>query len=67
LTKSKVDPSKIEILIPTPEFEREQRERDASPPDFGPGGQEKSGSTPAKQDSGAKQGGELEDLFKQKQ
>jgi tripartite ATP-independent transporter DctM subunit len=41
LKKSAVDPSKIEILIPAPEFEREQRERDASPPDFGPGGQEK--------------------------
>src|SRR5216117_1156148 len=29
LKKSAVDPSKIEILIPSPEFEREQRERDA--------------------------------------
>ena len=35
LTKSAVDPSKIEILIPAPEFEREQRERDADVPDFG--------------------------------
>jgi len=66
LKKSAVDPSKIEILIPAPEFEREQRERDATPPDFGPTGQEKSGNAPAKQDSGARQEGELEDLFKQK-
>jgi tripartite ATP-independent transporter DctM subunit len=66
LKKSAVDPSKIEILIPAPEFEREQQERDATPPDFGPTGQEKSGNAPAKQDSGARQGGELEDLFKQK-
>jgi tripartite ATP-independent transporter DctM subunit len=35
LKKSAVDPSKIEILIPAPEFEREQRERDADVPDFG--------------------------------
>ena len=35
LKKSTVDPSKIEILIPAPEFEREQRERDADVPDFG--------------------------------
>ena len=66
LKKSAVDPSRIEILIPAPEFEREQRERDATPPDFGPTGPEKSGNAPAKQDSGARQGGELEDLFKQK-
>jgi len=66
LTKSKVDPSKIEILIPTPEFEREQQERDASPPDFGPASKDKSGTAPAKPDDGAKKGTELEDLFKQK-
>jgi tripartite ATP-independent transporter DctM subunit len=66
LTKSKVDPSKIEILIPTPNFEREQQERDAAPPDFGPPGKDKSGAAPAKPNDGAKQGNELEDLFKQK-
>jgi tripartite ATP-independent transporter DctM subunit len=66
LKKSTVDPSKVEILIPAPEFEREQRERDASPPDFGPGDQNKSGNAPATQDPGARQGGEIEELFKQK-
>jgi tripartite ATP-independent transporter DctM subunit len=66
LTKNTLDPSKVEILIPAPEFEREQRERDASPPDFGPGDQKKSGNAPATQDPGARQGGDIEDLFKQK-
>ncbi|MEO8008424.1 MAG: C4-dicarboxylate ABC transporter, partial [Betaproteobacteria bacterium] len=66
LKKSTVDPSKIEILIPAPEFEREQRERDASPPDFGPGDQDKSGNAPPTKDPGAKQGAEIEELFKQK-
>jgi TRAP-type mannitol/chloroaromatic compound transport system permease large subunit len=66
LTRSKVDPSKVEILIPTPDFEREQQERDAAPPDFGPAGKDKSGTAPAKPGDGAKQGNELEDLFKQK-
>jgi len=65
LTKSTVDPSKIEIQIPTPEFEGGQRERDAGPPDFGGDSREKSGQAPAKGDSGAKQGTDLEDLFKQ--
>jgi len=66
LTKSKVDPSKIEILVPAPDFEQQQHERDTSPPDFGPAGQDKSGSAPAKPDDAAKHGNELEDLFKQK-
>ena len=34
LKKSAVDPSKIEINIPAPEYEREQIERDADIPDF---------------------------------
>ena len=65
LTKSTVDPSKIEIQIPAPDSEGEQRERDANPPDFGSGSREKSRQAPARGDSGAKQGTDLEDLFKQ--
>jgi tripartite ATP-independent transporter DctM subunit len=66
LTKSKVDPSKIEILVPAPDFDQEQRERDAAPPDFGPAGQDKSGTAPEKPHGSAKEANELEDLFKQK-
>jgi tripartite ATP-independent transporter DctM subunit len=35
LDKSTVDPSRIEIEIPAPDHEREQKERDADLPDFG--------------------------------
>jgi len=66
LTKSKVDPSKIEILVPAPDFDQEQRERDAAPPDFGPAGHDKSETAPEKPHGTAKEANELEDLFKQK-
>jgi tripartite ATP-independent transporter DctM subunit len=35
LDKSTVDPSRIELEVPAPDFEREQMERDADVPDFG--------------------------------
>jgi hypothetical protein len=71
LTKSTVDPSKIEIQIPTMEPGQDQQEGEAAPPDFGTGtpeaGKPASGKQPpAKQDAGAKEGSELEDLFRQK-
>jgi tripartite ATP-independent transporter DctM subunit len=61
LTKSTVDPSKIEIQIPT--MDQPQQE-EAAPPDFGGGEQEKAKPAPGKPDAGAKGGNELEDLFK---
>jgi tripartite ATP-independent transporter DctM subunit len=64
VTKSSVDATKIEIQIPTIEPGQEQGE--TAPPDFGVGKPEAGKQPPAKQDSGAKEGGELEDLFKQK-
>jgi tripartite ATP-independent transporter DctM subunit len=66
LTKSTVDPTKIEIQIPATESEQEQLERDAAPPDFGAASKDTGKQAPAKPDAGAKEGGELEDLFKQK-
>lgn len=35
LDKSTVDPSRIELEVPAPDYEREQMERDADVPDFG--------------------------------
>ena len=68
LVKSKVDPSKIEINIPTPE-EQEQLDRDSTPPV--PGApkthdENKTGQPEQKQDSGADGGTDLEKLFKSK-
>ena len=68
LTKSKVDPSKIEILIPPPEFEREQRARATSPPDFGvPRSRPRSTARSRRRSRIRTQehGSELEDLFKE--
>jgi GntP family gluconate:H+ symporter len=64
LTKSTVDATKIEIEIPTMEQGEEQGE--TALPDFGPGKPEAGTQPPAKPDSRAKEGSELEDLFKQK-
>jgi hypothetical protein len=35
LDRGTVDPSRIELEIPAPDYEREQMERDADVPDFG--------------------------------
>jgi tripartite ATP-independent transporter DctM subunit len=56
LHKSGIDPSKIEINIPTPEYEREQLEHNTA------GSKEQAAG---KERSGAEQGGDLEKLFKQ--
>ena len=63
LHRSQVDPSKIEITIPTPDYEREQLERGA-PSDPGRPDQDGEGKARGEQ-SGAEQGRDLEDLFKQ--
>jgi tripartite ATP-independent transporter DctM subunit len=67
LVKSKVDPSKIEINIPTPE-EQEQLDRDSAP--TAPGAakardENKTGQPEQKKESGADEGSDLEKLFKQ--
>ena len=35
LVRSTVDPSKIEIQIPTPDYEQKELDQQAAPPDFG--------------------------------
>jgi hypothetical protein len=66
LTKSMVDPTKIEIEIPSMDSEEEQREREAEPSDFGSeGGTDTNKPVPAQPDTGATDSKELEDLFKQ--
>jgi tripartite ATP-independent transporter DctM subunit len=68
--KIKFDPSKVQIIIPTPEYERQQLEQ-APPPEFGaPGGartpgEPAPGQEPGKGDAGEKAGEELQNLFKQ--
>ena len=66
LQRSTVDPSKIEIRIPTPDYEQEQLDRGTEPQSGVPksGDQDKSGK-PGSKDSGADEGGDLENLFKQ--
>jgi tripartite ATP-independent transporter DctM subunit len=69
LVKSKVDPSKIEINIPTPDYEREQLDHDSVERDFGApktGDQNRPGQPESKKDSGADEGNDLEKLFKAK-
>ncbi len=65
LVKSTVDPSKIEIQIPTSDDTQKDLDQRDAPPDFGtPGGdgaQKKSGDA----DAGAREGEDLGNLFKQ--
>ena len=61
LKRSTVDPSKIEINIPTPEYERDQLEGGAPPAPGAP----KGGEGRDKHGSDAEQGNDLEQLFKQ--
>ncbi len=56
LQKGTVDPSKIEINIPPPEHDQPESGGNAPKRD--------AGSAPAKERSGAEQGGDLENLFK---
>jgi len=68
LVKSKVDPSKIEINIPTPDYEQEQLDHDSVERDFGApkaGDPNKTDQPEHKRDSGANEGNDLEKLFKQ--
>ena len=59
LKRSTVDPSKIEINIPTPEYERDQLEGGAAP------GAPRRGEGRDKRGSETEQGNDLEQLFKQ--
>jgi tripartite ATP-independent transporter DctM subunit len=58
LHKNVVDPSRIEMQIPTPDYERERLDGGDTAPDFGAPKEDK-------ERSGADQGGDLEKLFKQ--
>jgi tripartite ATP-independent transporter DctM subunit len=61
LDRNVIDPSKIEINVPGPEYEQEsQPERGGDSPSSGSGKK-----MPPKERSGAEQGGDLEKLFKQ--
>jgi hypothetical protein len=63
--KSNVDPSKIQIDIPSMEQGTEARPGEPEIPDFGGDKSKPAGpAAPGAQDPGAKQGGELEDLLK---
>ncbi len=68
LEKLKVDPSKIELTIPTPEYEKNELDHNAVP-DFGPQKGDKAYAPNAadqdQQDSGDKSGNDLENQFKQ--
>ena len=67
LEKNTVDPTKIEIKIPTSDYGRERLDGEVAPPDFGG---PKAGTTtaptapPTEAESGAESGGNLEELFK---
>jgi len=68
LEKSAVDASKVEIKIPTPDYEREQLEQNAPAPELAPaepGKKEKAGQPPKKESPGAQEGEDLEQMFKQ--
>jgi tripartite ATP-independent transporter DctM subunit len=58
LHKNVVDPSRIEMQVPTPDYERERLDGGDTAPDIGAPKEDK-------ERSGADQGGELEKLFKQ--
>jgi len=61
LDRNTIDPSKIEINVPGPEYEQEsQPDRSGDSPSKGSGKK-----VPPKERSGAEQGGDLEKLFKQ--
>jgi hypothetical protein len=76
LHKSTVDPSKIEINVPTPEYEQQQFDRSSDIPDFGApkDGAQKEGQPSKKptdkkaepQTPAEQQGEDLEKLFKSK-
>ncbi|HTT37920.1 MAG TPA: TRAP transporter large permease subunit [Burkholderiales bacterium] len=70
LEKSAVDASKVEIKIPTPDYEREELNQTAPPPEFAtpqPGKKEKAGRAPKKDSPGEQEGEDLEQMFKQSQ
>jgi hypothetical protein len=58
LHKNVVDPSRIEMQVPTPDYERERLDGGDTAPDI-------SAPKEDKERSGADQGGDLEKLFKQ--
>ncbi len=58
LHRNVVDPSRIEMQVPTPDYERERLDGADTAPDFG-------APKEGKERSGADQGGDLEKLFKQ--
>jgi tripartite ATP-independent transporter DctM subunit len=63
--KSTVDPTKIQIEIPSMEEGSGAQPGEPEPPDFGAGEPKPAEKTsPGAEDPSAKQGGELEDLFK---
>jgi hypothetical protein len=67
LEKLKVDPSKVQIFVPTPDYEEKELEN-APPPDFGGPENAPSGGKGAKaapKAPAADSGSDLEDLFKQ--
>jgi tripartite ATP-independent transporter DctM subunit len=68
LEKTAVDPTQIEITIPTPDYERERLEGGAATPDLSAPGRsdsEAAGAPPQKDEPGAQDGSDLERLFKQ--
>jgi tripartite ATP-independent transporter DctM subunit len=70
IEKLEVDPSKVQIIVPTPDYERQELE-EAPPPEFGaPGGAGGAGKAAPEQDqgksdAGEKAGDELQNLFRQ--
>jgi tripartite ATP-independent transporter DctM subunit len=65
IEKLAVDPSKVQIIVPTPDYERQELEQ-VPPPEFGaPGGASGAGKAAPEQDQGEKSGEELQNLFKQ--
>jgi tripartite ATP-independent transporter DctM subunit len=66
LNKGTLDPSKIELQIPAADYGRERPERSGAAPESGvPNQDAEPGQGPAKERSGADEGGDLEKLFKQ--
>ena len=64
---STVDPSKIEIQIPTSDDTQKELDQKAAPPDFGSPGKprDEAGAKAGAEDSGAREGEDLGSLFKQ--
>jgi tripartite ATP-independent transporter DctM subunit len=67
LVKSTVDPSKIQIFIPTPDSEQQERERNPIPPDFGTPGKPQDSRSGGEESHGTQEGEDLEKQFKQSQ